>query len=301
MLQRSAAWALYEVTRNRKNVCIEPIFLVNDWSSEASKRLVHAFQDKIRVFAEDSLKQITQRIPLRGLMPLTILARPFSSLDEGANELADYASINDFQLITASTRASKAKGVLSMLPGSFVEALSDVAGLPLLIVNPKWRRTRGFGTVLYPTDLSDESYEWFMRTVEFARATHAGITLYHRVQFPLSQPFDMASRVFPELKNILFKKIRSAQIETKKWADSAQRSGVKTAVRIDSRFEQNVSDSLLACLEENPGITVIAPPVSLTLTQDRVRNLMRKSPFPVLYVPTTLRKRNRAFFSSRAA
>jgi nucleotide-binding universal stress UspA family protein len=301
MLQRSAAWAIQRFTQDNPSTEIQPIYVVNDWTTETlPQRHVRPFLEKLEAFGNDSLQQIIYRIPLKNIRPLEILSRPFQSVEQGARELISHAERQNFKLIVASTRTHRGKGLFG-LSGSFVESLSDLSELPLLIVNPKWRRVTGMHSIMFPSDLSQESYDWFLQALEFAKSRKSHITLFHKVYFPLSQPFDVAIRILPETRDILFRKVKTSQSEAKKWTQVAKKCGVRTSVVIDSHMQRSLDESLLKCLEKHPGVTIISPPLSVTYPRSTIRRLIRKTPFPMLVIPTLLQKEAPAFGVRHAA
>ncbi|MGZ6369831.1 MAG: hypothetical protein ACXWPM_03745 [Bdellovibrionota bacterium] len=303
MLQRAAAWAIHDLTRESPLSTIQPIYLVNDLSAEGivPQRLVRSFVEKIRAFGNDSLVRITHRIRLDHLEPLQVISHPFGSIEEGAKELVNSAQHQGGSLIVASTRAGKGGNSPFALPGSFVETLSDVSELPILVVNPKWRHATGIPSILFPSDLSTESYDWFLKTLEFARAMSTKVTLFHKIDFPLSQPFEVASRIFPEIRETLLKKIKASQLEARRWGQVARKAGVKLSVIVDSQMVGSLSEAVLACLEQHPGSVMIAPPLSVSYPRSTIRKLMRRTPYPLVYIPTLLRKEIRAFGFKKAA
>jgi hypothetical protein len=303
MLQRSAAWAISKLSQENGSPVIQPIYLANDWSSEGivPQRLNRSFIEKIQTFGDDSLTRITHRIPLKNMNSLQVISRPFESLEQGVRELLQFAKQQRGNLIVASTRAGKGGGGPLTLPGSFVEVLSNLSNLPLLIVNPKWKRAVGIPSILFPSDLSQESFEWFQRTLAFAKTTTSKVTLFHKINFPLSQPFEVASRIFPEVRDSFFKKVKASQGEAKRWAMVAKKSGVKLSVIIDSKMVGSLSDAVMTCIEKHPGFVVVAPPLSATYPRSTIRKLMSRSPFPLLFIPTVLLKEVRAFGFSKVA
>jgi nucleotide-binding universal stress UspA family protein len=301
MLQRTAAWAIQRFTQDSPSVEIQPIYVVNDWATETlPQRHVRSFLEKLEAFGNDSLQQIIHRIPLENIRPLEILSRPFQSVEQGAQELISHAERQNFKLIVASTRTHRGKGLFG-LSGSFVESLSDLSELPLLVVNPKWRRVTGLHSIIFPSDLSQESYDWFLQALEFAKFKKSHITLFHKIYLPLSQPFDVAVRILPETRDVLFRKLKASQIEAKKWTQVAKNYGVRTSVVIDSHMQRSLDESLLKCLEKHPGVTIISPPLSATYPRSTIRKLIRQTSFPMLVIPTLLRKKAPAFGAQRAA
>jgi nucleotide-binding universal stress UspA family protein len=297
MLQRAAAWAIQELTQSNPSSVVQPVYLLNDFSSEGiiPQRLVRSFVEKTEAFANDSLSRITHRIPFANLKRLQVISRPFDSIEQGVQELLQSAERQGGHLIVVSTRAGKGGSSTFAFPGSFVEALSELSDLPLLVVNPKWKCAAGIPSIVFPSDLSPESHEWFLKTLEFAKTMGAKVTLFHKIDFPLSQPFDIASRNFPEIRDTLYRKIRASQLEAKKWAQIAKKTGVRLSVIVDSKMADSLSEAVLTCLAEHPGTVIIAPPLSVSYPRSTIRKLMKRVPYPMLYIPTLLRTEVRAF------
>lgn len=301
MLQRSAAWAIQELTKNNPSISVQPIYIVNDWAAEmVSQRHVRSFLENLEAFGNDSLQQIIHQIPLKNIRPLHILSSPYQSIEQGVRALISHAERQNFKLIVASTRTHRG-GAPFGLPGSFVESLSDQSELPLMVVNQKWKRATGMHSIVFPSDLSEESYHWFLRTLEFSKYIRAKLTLFHKVYFPLSQSIDVAVRILPETRDLLFKKIKTSQAEARKWIQVAKKYGVKGSIVIDSHMQSSLDDALLKCLDKHPGTIVISPPLSATYPQGTIRMLIRQTPYPMLMIPTLPRREAPAFGVRRAA
>ena len=129
----------------------------------------------------------------------------------------------------------------------------------------------------------------------------AKVTLFHKIDFPLSQPFEVAVRIFPEIRGLLFKKVKSSQTEAKQWSQIAKKNGVRLSVVVDSRMVGSLSESLLACVDKHPGSVVVSPPLSVTYPRSTIQKLLKHAPFPMLLIPTIVRKKVRTFGVRRAA
>lgn len=302
MLQRSAAWALHALTRERPESEIHPIYMVGDWPETiVPQRLKRSYVEKMRAFAEDSMKRITRGIPIENLKSIQIISGHFDSVEQGVRNLISTAVHQDAKLVVASTRASRGGGGPFTLPGSFVESLIDISDIPLFTVNPGWRYATGIPSILFPSDFSYESREWYLKTLEFAKVMNAKVTLFHKISFPLSQPFDSAVQIFPEIRETLHKKIKDSQAEAKRWAQIAKQRHVRASVVIDSKMVGSLSEAVMETLKTRPGSVVVAPPISITYPRSTIRKLMKRSLYPMILIPTLLRKEARAFGASQAA
>jgi nucleotide-binding universal stress UspA family protein len=292
MLQRASAWALNELTQAYPSSVIQPVFLANDFSAEGRipQRLIRSYVEKVQTFANDSLSKITHRIPLKNVRPLQVISRPFESVKQGVQELIRNAAHQGGHLIVAGTRAGKGGSSPLGFAGSFVESLLEHSDIPVLAVNPHWKHGAGIPSLLFPSDLSPDSHKWFVETLELAKTIQAKVILFHRISLPLSQPLDTAIRIFPEIRDTLQKKIKASHGEAKRWAQDAKRAGVKLSQVIDSQLSGSVLDALLKCLEQHPSSVMIMPPLSETYPRSTIQSLMKRSPFPMLYVPTAREK-----------
>lgn len=302
MLQRSAAWAIHALTKENPQSEIHPVYVVGDWpESVVPQRLKRSYVEKMRVFAEDSMQRVTRGIPLENLKPIQIISGPFDSVEQGVRTLVSTAIHQRANLVVASTRASRGGGGPFTLPGSFVESLIDISDLPLFTVNPNWRHATGIPSILFPSDLSYDARGWFLKTLEFAKLMNAKVTLFHKISFPLSQPFESAVRIFPEIRNILYQKIKDSQAESRRWVQIAREHHVRVSVVIDSKMTGSLSEAVMETLKIHPGSVVITPPISLTYPKSTIRKLMKRSPYPMILIPTRLRREARAFGARRAA
>lgn len=287
-LQRSAAWAIHQLAQpdlEEASPLIQPIYLVNDASSIVPQRLIRSYLKKIQVLGEDSLHQIVRRIPIRNLNSLEVIAEEFISLQDGAKALLSYAKRNKFDFIVASTHSRQGTRSESFFPGSFVETILDQTQIPSLVVNPKWRFGHGVDRLVFPTDFSLDSQRWFDRLIEFANKQKFKITLFYQLEIPLSQPFDKAVKVFPELRELIIQKIKRFQTEGRKWMETGKRKGVNVSLFISSDLKRAYTTSFQACLERYHGLAVLAPPISSIFSHSGIRRLLGKSPFPILWVP----------------
>ncbi len=301
-LQRSAAWAIHSLTKKNPESQVHPIYIVGDWPETiVPQRLKRSYLEKVQIFAEDSMARITRGVPIGNLKPIQVISGHFDSVEQGVRNFLSVANQQKANLVVASTRASRSGGGPFTPPGSFVEALIDISDIPVFTVNPSWRYATGIPSILFPSDLSYESQDWYLRTLEFAKLMSAKVTLFHKVSFPLSQPFDSAVRIFPEIRNILYQKIKDAQVEAKRWVQLAKRRRVRVSVVIDSKMTGSLSEALVETLKTHPGSVVVAPPVSITYPKSTIRNLMKRSPYPMVLVPALLRKEARAFGARQAA
>jgi len=304
ILQRSAAWAILDLLRRNPNVVVKPVYLANDFSAEGviPQRLVRSFTEKLTAFGNDSLDRITRRIPIGNIEPLEIVARPFESLSDGIEALLRLAHRERAEIIVASTRAGKGGGTFfAFMPGSFVETLTELSDIPVLTINPNWKRTTGIPSIFYPTDFSPESHEWFVGALESWKSNTRNVTVFHKIEVPLGQPFEVAVRIFPQFRDILFRKINAARKEARRWQQTAKGMGFKAKIVLDSNLAIPQRASLLDQTIHSPGLIVVAPPLSATYSQKTIRVILSRASYPVLYVPTLLRRRRRELEAKRRA
>jgi hypothetical protein len=302
MLQRSAAWAIHALTRKNPASEIHPIYMAGDWPDTiVPQRFKRSYLEKMQAFAEDSMKRITRGISIENLKPIQIVSGHFDSVEQGVQFLSSTAIHQKADLVVASTRANRSGGGPFTLPGSFVESLIDISDIPLFTVNPSWRYATGIPSILFPSDLSYESHAWYLKTLDFAKMMGAKVTLFHKITFPLSQPFESAVRIFPEMRNMVHQKIKDSQVEAKRWVQAARQKHVRVSVVIDSKMAGSLSESIMETLKTHPGSVVVAPPISIAYPRSTIRKLMKRSPYPMILIPTLLRKEARAFGARKAA
>jgi nucleotide-binding universal stress UspA family protein len=290
-LQRSAAWAISHLTEQSEEKTapiVQPVYIVNDASSIVPQRLVGSYQKKIQILGDDSIIQMTQKIPLRHLNRLEVISGEFFSFQEGAKVLLDYAKSGGFNLIVASTHARFGSRSDALFPGSFVETILDQTEIPSLVVNPKWRMGHGVDRLVFPTDFSEESQVWFERAISLAQERKLKLTLFYKLDLPLSQSFETAVQVFPQLRDIFYQKVKKSQTEGKKWIEATKGKGVNVSLQLSSDLRKSYTVALQECTERYPGLLLLTPPLSTRFSHQVVRKMLGRSPFPILWVPSLL-------------
>ena len=110
--------------------------------------------------------------------------------------------------------------------GSFAESLTLESEIPLFIVNPRTAPTKHYEEVVFPTDLSEESFRGFQEVMRVTRQIGAKITLYHKVQF-FGEMVEGFNGLGQEIEN------REAKLLT--WSERAKSSGVGCEIFIDKK------------------------------------------------------------------
>lgn len=288
-LQRSAALAIQWLTKNRPQSTVQPCYMANDYSSVLPGKTVRHFLEKISIFGQDYLHEMLKIIDIPNVQPLKIISRPFSSADEAVDSLLSFAERIDFDLMVASTRTRRPSASELGIPGSFVTALMQHSSLPVFAVNPQWRHFLNYRRIVFPTDLSNESRQWFDYAVDIAKMFKMKITMFHKSNIPLSVSSHSLLHLVPTAREALSNRIKRDHWEAKKWTQHAKKQGVSTNVVINSKFDQSYFDAFLTTLEKSPGISLITPPLSVQVSSNAVHALIRKTYSPVWYVPTNLR------------
>lgn len=293
-LQRSAGLAIQWLTKDRPQSTVQPCYMANDFSEVLPAKTVRHYLEKLSVFGQDFLREMTKRIALPNVQPLQIISRPFSSADEAVDSLLSFAERKNFDVIVASTRARRVPASELALPGSFVTALMQQSSVPIFAVNPQWRHFLNYRRIVFPTDLSNESRHWFQYAVDLAKLFKMKLTIFHKSSIPLSAPSTQLLRLVPAAREALSERVKTDHWEAKKWTQYAKKHGVSANVIINSNYDQSYFDAFLTSIQKMPGLALIAPPLSPYFSSNAVHALIRRTRSPVWYIPARETRRTQS-------
>lgn len=278
--QRSAARAIEHLTKE----------------GEAEVLPVHVMaagiQERLRVAPADTAVKIRNRgqANLEGIIgkknpifkPLNILAKKFSSMKGGADELIRFSKKARADLIVLSTHANK--GAKRWLLGSFAETLSTLSDLPILIAPPNWSPQGERKSVLFITDFSEESHRAFSRLLEMAKKQNWNITVFHHVDYPIYPAYEYAFASWTTYNEDLREVTELRRKEAEKLAAKGRNAGVAVDVAIHTAQTLNVTKSALKQLRKGYLFLALASQSGLvrsTVLGSTTRQLIRNSPAPV--------------------
>ncbi len=166
------------LTRDRK-VEVEPVYVLSPEQLELPLEFTPPWIKHYRPAALKSLTQKLKDVKLAGLISPTVLVNSKASTKGATRTLAAYAKSQGAELIAVSTHGRK--GLSRLLMGSFAETLLLQSKLPVLTVGPKTKSVSNMKTILFPTDLSGESFHSFKRVLELARELKSQVILFHSI------------------------------------------------------------------------------------------------------------------------
>lgn len=291
--QQSAILAMKAITQ-RQSAYIIPVYVAPDPRHQVAPEQRESFNRALAYEAQeeiDSWLGAAGMTRLNGLKPIQIIGPTGSSLREQITELLTFAHRENIDLIVASTKARR--GPSRWLFGSFVETLSLICDLPLLVVNPHWNPiknepnkpvSRWFERILFPTDFSEESHRAFTQLLPFARSMKAHVTLFHKISMGLAvMPETAASMVS------LSEEARDAEVEVSRqsaeqWCREARRADIQAEAIIDYHVGEPVAASVLKESRRSPCLIAMAGEstrLEAQLLGSVTRQVLRNSTNPV--------------------
>lgn len=220
-----------------------------------------------------------------------ILAHGSESVRADVKTLVDYAQKNKVEAILVSTNART--GFIQKVLGSFAETLIFESTIPVMTVSPKAKVKLKPGTILFPTDFSDMSWEAFQHVVSFAKSSKAKIKILHQYQGP-AQSIPESVSYLQGSKWLKGEKLQDRELQLvysrlSKWLVWVKKQNIKCEYIIQFGMK-NVADATLAqAKEELPwmiAMATITGPVVATFLGSNARKIVRSAECPVwvLYV-----------------
>jgi nucleotide-binding universal stress UspA family protein len=304
--QKSAIWAIQAMTQ-RQSAYILPVYVASDPRHQIAPKLRGQFKRQLAYEAQDELDSWLGSLEtpkLKGLQPLQVIGPTGSSLREQVSELLEFARAENADLIVASTRAKR--GPPRWFFGSFVETLSLICDLPLVVVNPHWNPigdslkkpvSRWFERILFPTDFSDESHQALLHLLPFAQKMKSRITLFHKISMGLAVMPETAISMVS-----LSEEAREAEVEVSRqnaeqWCREARRAGVEADAIIDYYVGEPVAAAVVKEAKRVPSLIAMAGEstrLEAQLLGSVTRQVLRDSPYPVWVIhPTAEEERRR--------
>ncbi len=307
-LQRSALKAALALSQTLvgTRARIVPVYLLDSFPLSIPKAAADDYRRDLIEDAHAKLKDIVGRDASPFLRQLQVLPSSMGPLQQGAEELVQYAEKTRAKLIVLSSHARR--GVDRLFMGSFAETLLLVSPVPVMVVNPSWRpKGKRCRRVLFPTDFSDASRLAFDELLRSVSGESTEIILFHKVKYDFRNVVERARREgLKEYMNQAYDRyLESLRDEAESWRSSALRKGISLSVVMDYRFSGNVADAILAAAERK-GVDWIATAATSGVLKTKLlgsvtRRIVRESPCPVWILRPEARQKARRADSGQAA
>ena len=254
-LQEAAMSAIKELSK-KTQATIEPVFLLGTFLTSTPTQTIGDAITLTRNTIVQKFKKITGRSTLEDLKPLTILTGTARSMRRNAAKLTDYAKSQNTDVIVLATHGRK--GLKRWFLGSFAESMMQQSEIPLLIVNPYWKRTSDFRTILFPTDFSDESKDAYLKVVDFAKTSGSRIILFHKISLVITPELHLMLTHYPEYERIRDREVADCRARAISWSQEGMQGGVNVTVSVDDRGASSVADTVLNHQKRTGGIIALA-------------------------------------------
>jgi nucleotide-binding universal stress UspA family protein len=262
---------------------IEPTYVLNRSPIGISSPLPREAVEKVVLMAREKFKGLCTPHEKTRTLPLKIVSGHFPTRYTGAQALITEALRSGSDLIVASTHAKS--GPIRWFTGSFSETLMLYSNLPLLIVNPLWKRTLEQRGILFPTDFSDESRAAFDLALNLAKRTKSAITIFHKIPFLITPIYELAG--FPIYDQVYETQIEVAEGNGRQWVEEAQRKGVTARMELQTALAGSPASSILAYANGKDYLIAMAArsgPLAAALLGSTTREVVRGASSPVWVV-----------------
>jgi nucleotide-binding universal stress UspA family protein len=238
------------------------------------------------------LNKILNRPDLPGVRSLRILATPTRSIREGVDQITRLAKRWKADLVVTTTRAHK--GIRRWVMGSFAETLLLYSDVPILFINPYWKRTSPFNHILFCTDFSEESREAFKQVLKFAKSIGSKITVFNKLESGRALFLEPAFIGYVPSYEMFSEEREVIEQEASEWAAEAQSQGVTASSYVDLNPATSKVGSIVSLAKKKPGIIAIAShsgPMKTIFLGSLTREVVRSSPYPVWVLHPKLQDR----------
>lgn len=196
--------------------------------------------------AEKQLKKILKELNFKPDKKPEILAHESGYVRADVKTLVSYAKKIKADAVLVSTNARA--GFIRQVLGSFAETLILKSAVPTMIVNPKARVAAQPGTILFPTDFSNPSWQAYQQVVSFAKIMNANIRIFHQYQgaqqsVPKSVSYFKNDR-WLKGDQLLDKDLQQIKLKLSKWLTWATKQNVKCTYDIKFGLK-NTADATL--------------------------------------------------------
>lgn len=280
----SAAWCIRALVKGSPAE-VQPVYVLPERSADLPFQMGPEFVKAVQTSAQDEVESVLTRIRIPNVLPLRVLSCASFTVREAAHELIRFAKETQSELIVVSSHGRR--GIQRWLLGSFAETLSLYADVPLVVVQPNWKRTPGFGTILYPTDFSRQSIQAFSAILDFAEKQKSRVILFHKVTDSFYPVYDFALAAHDIYEQGIQEGILANEQTASKVVSEAGKRGVSVDIVFDRSRKGSVEQAILNQSQRVGGIIAMVShsgPLSSVLIGSITRQVLRGSKRPVWVV-----------------
>lgn len=263
----------------RENEIVLPTYEVPAWVTDHSKT------------AESLFREVLADYDLPFLLDAKVIPHASQSHAGAAETLSNYAIKSKADLIIVGSHGRE--GFQRFMLGSFAESLLLQSEVPVCVVGAHTIKTKGSKSILFPTEFGEHSKENFRYVLQIAKKLYAEINLFHAVTRPIESLFDLDTkpRVYNfqgkmlTLDQIIEHQIENQSHKAQLWIDWAAKEGIQAHFHIDNSFKA-VDQLIIESVDKHNCDMIImeaqSGPLSAAILGSYTRNVVRKSPTPVL-------------------
>lgn len=276
---------------NITNADIEPLYLLRENEIVLPTYEVPAWVTDHSKTAESLFREVLADYDLPFLLDAKVIPHSSQSHTGAAETLSNYAIKSKADLILVGSHGRE--GFQRFMLGSFAESLLLQSEIPVCVVGSHTEKTKSSKNILFPTEFGEHSKDNFRYVMQVAKKLNADITLLHAITRPIESLFDLDTkpRVYNfqgrmlTLEQIIEHQIENQSHKAQLWVDWAAKEGITAHLLIDNSFK-SVDDLIIESVHKNDTDLVImeaqSGPLSAALLGSYTRNVVRRSPCPVL-------------------
>lgn len=283
-----------QVLSRRLSLPVEPTYILN-LAKEHELEAPHMPHSK--QYLKAAARAVARRVDsVSGVnfMKPKVLFQPNSSFSMLVRKLSEYASHSGAEAIIVGTHART--GIPRILLGSFTETLLLESHVPVITVGPKCviradeaaQTTPSEATLLFSTDLSQDSELIYPGVLDFAQKVGARVTLFHVSAHQIEPILQSGSYLLgggwvgaPEI-------VTPEDTATQEVLQSWTQRGIDRGLRVDYTLEMkrgNIADIILKKATETQASWIAmaaeSGPVRAWAIGSITRHVVRNAPCPV--------------------
>ncbi len=279
-----------------------PLYLFSPYELNLSVEFAPLVATQYEPAAARALEDIVAKLGVPTIEKPRLVSHESSSRSKAVDHLIREAHHLRADMILVGTHGRK--GVERWLLGSFAETLLFRSDIPTLVVTVVPLQRRGFGKILFPTDLGEHSRALFRDAVHTAKDWGAELVLFHSLPNPVEPILQSGvfllggawAPVHPYFSEDAIQ--RRKKVEA--WAEWAHDQGVKITAHVEERGGPVAGSILHACRQAQVDLIMIAAQsnrIESLLIGSISRQVVRQSSVPVMILHPHPRKQ----FSESAA
>lgn len=278
---------LHEIT----NADVEPLYLLRENEIVLPTYEVPAWVTDHSKTAESLFREILADYDLPFLLDAKVIPHASQSHAGAAETLSNYALKSKADLIVVGSHGRE--GFQRFMLGSFAESLLLQSEVPVCVVGAHTTKTSAPKNILFPTEFGEHSKDNFRYVMQIAKKINAEILLLHAITRPIESLFDLDTRPrvynfqgrMLTLEQIVEHQIESQAHKAQLWIDWAAKEGIAAHYFIDNSFKA-VDELIIESIEKHSADLIImeaqSGPLSAAILGSYTRNVVRKSPCPVI-------------------